>query len=593
MARFKLFEYTGGLKPGKSLQNLGHHNTVTMTFGELTPVTVLETLPGDVFNLDMAVIGHLTSALVAPAFAHFDLVFEAFYVPDRLLMGSDANFDTPVGERNFEELIVGGKTGNEDIELPLLGRPVTIGSAPAGFTPSFDGVLDSLGEQVALPDGTQLHYEGKITPHALIHRGIRWIWNEYYRADFLEDEIQVCQYLGDGGSDDNTFINDADYDKLLKRAWRRDRFTSGLPFQQFGDSPALPIDILGKGYLNLEKPVSFKEGDSTPAGAFFSSPSYNNGGSPGRASGDDLLYFYNESASMPSLDVRYSGVFGSGSDSSTLNGDYARGYVNGSDFNAFTFDISDLRTAFQIQKWKERNARGGIRYTEYLQAHFGTSPGDARLQRPYFISAGRVPWYNQEVVQTSASVDGSDQGNQAGQSVALGRLRLGKFRSMEFGYIVILASVLPKAQYQQGLSRHFMHRSRFDFFSPEFGHLSEQAIHNAEIFVSGDEETDMKEFGFAPIWDELRFIPSKISRHVRTNAPNYSFDYWTQARYFAETPVLNEEFLTVAGTEEGMKELMKIFPVQNEHPFIVECGFNFTASRPIPSRGEPGLVDHF
>ena len=38
---------------------------------------------------------------------------------------------------------------------------------------------------------------------------------------------------------------------------------------------------------------------------------------------------------------------------------------------ASTFDIADLRLAFQIQKFMERNSRSGVRYTEFLKAHYG------------------------------------------------------------------------------------------------------------------------------------------------------------------------------------------------------------------------------
>ena len=47
--------------------------------------------------------------------------------------------------------------------------------------------------------------------------------------------------------------------------------------------------------------------------------------------------------------------------------------IDGTKFEAIatTFDVSDLRLAFQIQKWMERNARAGVRYTEFLKAHYG------------------------------------------------------------------------------------------------------------------------------------------------------------------------------------------------------------------------------
>ena len=43
------------------------------------------------------------------------------------------------------------------------------------------------------------------------------------------------------------------------------------------------------------------------------------------------------------------------------------------------FTINSLRTAFQMQKFYERLARGGSRYTEVLRSFFGVVSPDARL----------------------------------------------------------------------------------------------------------------------------------------------------------------------------------------------------------------------
>ena len=59
--------------------------------------------------------------------------------------------------------------------------------------------------------------------------------------------------------------------------------------------------------------------------------------------------------------------------------------------SATTFDIADLRLAIQIQKWMERNARAGVRYTEFLRAHFGVAPRDERLSRPEYIGGSKSP----------------------------------------------------------------------------------------------------------------------------------------------------------------------------------------------------------
>jgi len=51
------------------------------------------------------------------------------------------------------------------------------------------------------------------------------------------------------------------------------------------------------------------------------------------------------------------------------------------------FTINSLRTAFQMQKFYERLARGGSRYTEVLRSFFGVVSPDARLQRPEFLGS--------------------------------------------------------------------------------------------------------------------------------------------------------------------------------------------------------------
>ena len=47
--------------------------------------------------------------------------------------------------------------------------------------------------------------------------------------------------------------------------------------------------------------------------------------------------------------------------------------------------INAIRTAFQVQKLLERDARGGTRYTEIIRSHFGVVSPDSRLQRPEYL----------------------------------------------------------------------------------------------------------------------------------------------------------------------------------------------------------------
>ena len=76
--------------------------------------------------------------------------------------------------------------------------------------------------------------------------------------------------------------------------------------------------------------------------------------------------------------------------------------------------INAIRTAFQVQKLLERDARGGTRYTEIIRSHFGVVSPDSRLQRPEYLGGSSVPVNIAPVAQTSASaISGSatPQGN--------------------------------------------------------------------------------------------------------------------------------------------------------------------------------------
>ena len=121
---------------------------------------------------------------------------------------------------------------------------------------------------------------------------------------------------------------------ILNRAWEKDYFTSSLPWQQRGTAPALPI------------------------------------------SGTTHAVWTFDNSNLFNLQ---------GSSSGNKPNDVTRGVLNNNTVDlstASTFDIADLRLAFQIQKWMERNARAGYRYTQFLRAHFGVCPRDERLQRP-------------------------------------------------------------------------------------------------------------------------------------------------------------------------------------------------------------------
>lgn len=358
-------------------------------------------------------------------------------------------------------------------------------------------------------------------------RAYNTIFNQYYRDETLTDEVDITNQA------------------ILYRSWLKDYFTSALPWQQRGTAPALPIT----GETSAEWPSTAFNQSAPSSMAGFS------------ANAVEGLYV---GADADQLQMAKNFFANNTVDLST----------------ASTFDIADLRLAFQIQKWMERNARGGVRYTEFLRSHFGVSPRDDRLQRPEYIGGSKSPVIISEVLQTSSTDSTSAQGNLAGHGIVADQTYVAKYRAEEFGLIMGIMSVMPVPAYQQGIDRQWLRRTKYDFFFPEFANLSEQAIEEAEIYAQATEALNTAIFGYQGRFDELRVKRNQVCGLMRTD-----FNYWHMGRIFDSAPALNSAFVVSDPTK-------RIFAVPSEPGLIVDVGNQITALRPIPVASNPGLIDH-
>lgn len=363
------------------------------------------------------------------------------------------------------------------------------------------------------------------------------IYDEYYRDQTLQDELP------------------ADAEEIQNRCWERDYFSSSLPWQQRGTSPSLPVTISGDTSAVWE-----------------SSTFLNNSGSITLANAIGV------NTNNPGIDT----ILASNANAvDNIEGAFNDNTVSLDDAVATAFDISDLRLAFQIQKFLERNARAGARYVEFLQAHFGVSPKDERLNRPEYFGGSKNPVLMSEVLQTSSTDATSPQGNLAGHGIAVSDAYCGKYRATEFGLIMGIMSVMPRAQYQQGINRQWLRRTRYDFYFPEFANLSEQAIENAEIYVTDANATvNQGIFGYQGRYDEMRSKNNLTCGLLRDD-----YDYWHLGRIFGSLPVLNTSFVKCVPSK-------RIFAATDEPGLIVQFGNIIKAVRPIPKHAEPGLIDH-
>jgi len=354
------------------------------------------------------------------------------------------------------------------------------------------------------------------------------IYNEYYRDQNL---IAPVDYkLSDGN---NVAILDS-LTTLRKRAWEHDYFTASLPFAQKGAAVDIPLGTISTPYAKIEGTggvdVQQVGGGSYPVDA---------------------------------------------APSPLSNGLYAPGVT--AEVEPTT--INDLRRAFRLQEWLEKNARGGTRYIESILTHFGVKSSDKRLQRPEYITGVKSPVVISEIVNTTGQDGGLAQGNMAGHGISVASGRSGSYYCEEHGYIIGVMSVMPKTCYQQGIPKTFLKNDNLDYFWPSFAHIGEQAVTNNEIYAYTP--TGEETFGYVPRYAEYKYMPSRVAGEFRD-----TLDFWHLGRKFDNQPALSGEFVSCNPTK-------RIFAVLegpgSEATDSLYCHVlnKIKAVRPMPKFGTP------
>lgn len=552
----------------RSVFDRSHDYKTTLDAGFLIPFFVDEVLPGDTFKLRVNAFVRMNT-LIAPFMDNVFMDTFFFFVPSRLVWDNWQRF---CGEQK-------NPGDSTDFLIPSLSGTNTFSNG---------SIFDYMG----LPTGVAL--DPANTPiNALPFRAYNLIYNEWFRDENLIDSIPVPTNDGPDSTSNYT---------LRKRAKRHDYFTSALPWPQKG--PSVDVGLTGNapvvGFDNSHTwNISSTSGGSSDTSwrlratnGIHYDPSAGQDRVPLLAlpstSFPHTLGFQSQvtdSDYFPMTDL-YGPSAGSSFNFSdaVLNSNNPGGiYADLSGVSAIT--INDLRQAFQIQKFYEKWARGGSRYTETLRVMFNVISPDARLQRPEYLGGTHSRVNVVPTAQTSSTDSVSPQSNLSGFGV-LGDSAHGFNKSfVEHGYVIGLVCLRADITYQQGLNRIWSRRQLFDFYWPTLAHLGEQVVYNREIYTQGTAD-DNGVFGYQERYAEYRYKPSMITGKLRSTDPQ-TLDVWHLAQKFDTLPKLNKDFI------EENPPINRVIAVQNEPQFFADFWFDLKTSRPMPVYSVPGLVDHF
>lgn len=527
------FSQVPAVRIERSTFDRSHGYKTTFNSGYLVPFYCDEALPGDTFNLQLTALARLTTPL-KPLMDN--LYFETFFffVPLRLIW---SHFTAFMGEQEpstFTVYTVPQFTGYNVQALSLsdyMGIPLSVG----GFNANV------------------------VTHNSLHHRAYNLIYNQWFR-----DENLIASAIVDTADGPDNIANYV----LRRRGKRHDYFTSCLPWPQ-KSSAAVSLPLGSTATVIPNNATSFPSflGATSAhvstkltaaATANPSATEVDDGGAGNWTAGESL--YWNTAAGGTGLQADLS--------------------------TATAATINAIRQAFQIQKFLERDARGGTRYTEKIRAHFGVTSPDARLQRAEYLGGGSSPIVVNPIAQTAPAAGGSTPlANLGGIGTVTARGHGFSKSFTEHGVLLGIMNVRADLTYQLGLERMWSRQTIYDFYWPEFAHLGEQAVLNKEIAYTGT-GGDASAFGYQERYAEYRYKPSLITGQFRsyTTTP---LDIWHLSQKFGGVPTLGQTFI------EENPPVSRVVAVPSEPEFYFDSYIKLICARPMPVFGVPGMIDHF
>lgn len=503
MSRFNFLQHIAPPKNRWNTFDLSHQHMTTMRFGELIPSLCLDVNPGEVFTIDTSLFLR-AAPMLAPLMDRINIRHDVFFVPNRIMWVDWEDFIT-------------GQIINKAPYVRLGGSDLN--------TPKPGSLADYLGYPIA--DEYDL---AEVSAFPLI--GYHHIWNEYYRHQFLQTELPTTLT-----ADENPGYVPYLTGSPVKRNWRKNRFTSAMPF------PAAPTTEVNIPVSHAPDTVSVKRTSNNTAAT-------------------NQTNFITTGTGNLQSEPLGSGVYFDAKHSGTIN---------------------DLRTANAVQKWLERMGIGGRRLREVMFSMFGVDSKDQRLQIPELIHSSTGTMRISEVLSTAETVDSQDGlvnpvGQMAGHGMSANGTGKVTFRAPEWGWIYVITNVQPDQSFiNQGRHKRLFRQSYEDYVWPQFAELGEQEITEGELYMKGQNRTNV--FGYEPRYNEFKCENNRVSGDMAT-----TLKFWNLATEFDATPALNQAFIRADVRDD-------IFAVQTPDNRHLWCQFyfNIKAKRNLPIFSTPAL----
>lgn len=591
-------------KTPRSVFNLSHkHYTTIDNAGIIFPIAWWEYVPTDSFEIS---VKHFLRVMpqVVPLFSNQRIFIHAFAC-DYTDLQSD-----------FETLLTKGYNGNVIKKI----APLTADNLDPEVYDNGDGVVEpcSLADYLGLPQGASYSSLISAGVSALPFMMIESIYKNYYmnknyyieNRNWLPDDPETFRLNENGELASNTDNDNPKvyFGKLHYRDYPDDYFTSCLPFAQRGDRPMLSAFLSGQGMFNsvplsLNGMIGKLAVPGVSDGGLMLSPITQNDNATSTSvyghplnrytldlavqqRNGDTDYKPENAGQVPVFVTPYNGTTGWSvdnlQDAVTKSGKLVAQALNQGLSGAISLGIGleEIRQLMREQVELEKMARTDGSYSSFGLSFFGVRP-KSRDCRPLYIGSTYSSISFTEVLQTSQSSDASALGQIAGHGISVDNSGyIGNFHATAFGMIMIVGSIMPDVAYHQGLDRKWTKKFQSELYLPERAKMGLQPVLNRELMFTGNKATDEDLFGYQNPFDDLRYIPNRISGKI-ADFNNLSFSPYTQTRHFDSVPTLSQSF---AIANDVRKDYL-FAPSENAYAMSFSIGIR--AVRPIPYKPIP------
>jgi len=538
--------------------DLGHQHITTTNFMQLTPALCKEMVPGERCDVNMMTFARL-QPLSVPTFGRANIKERAFFVPMRTIFRGWNDFitDTPHvysaakdgASVNYSQVpTISNNTLarfflTTNVLLPgtnyVVATTITDPSEPWDICGYYQGATKYM----------RLTKEGKQCLKVLESLGYKIVYDErnedvYSALPLLALAKIYCDWYFP-----SQYVNTGDYVAIM-----------GL--LNYDEATALNLSlgdlqsILGWiTYVNFDSDyfVNAWDNPNSPSQGVYSSFKIVNIDSVSQVYGNSLLN-YQENGYITNN-------FGAASASDRLGNADAPfitpivGITTSSGQNNFTVTpVSEylLHSLHALTDYMKRHQLAGSRAAERYLTRFGKKLSSESINRSNYIGSKMVPLQIGDVMSTSTIDYGgstsSALGKFAGKGIAMEQNFSFDWSTNEFGYLIVLVSVVPAAGIYQGLNRQVCHIGKLDFWTPEFDNLGVQAISTRELYnnytytyLSNSNSAymsfDKTVFGFAPRYGEYKYMNDQLTgdfvlQSVQPLETNASDSAWHLMRTF-------------------------------------------------------------